>query len=147
MKKYYFCLTMSIKLNILNLVTDEKCYEYLRLVRWESGISCPHCKSNNVLEKGRSSHNEQIQRYSCQDCDQGFNDLTGTIFANSNKPLKVWILALYFMGLNLSNRQISQELDMTEKTAQEIATKLRQGIVKKSLIYNLNKQWKLMKFT
>lgn len=138
---------MIIKLNILNLVTDEKCYEYLRLVRWESGVNCPHCKSIKVSEKGRSSHNEHIQRYSCQDCGQGFNDLTDTIFSNSNKSLKVWVLALYFMGLNLSNRQISQELDMTEKTAQEMTTKLRKGIVKKNLIYNLNKQWKQMKFT
>ena len=138
---------MMIKLNILNLVTDDKCYEYLRLVRWQSGVNCPHCKSKEVKEKGQSSHNEHIQRYNCEDCNQGFNDLTDTIFAQSNKPLKVWILALYFMGLNLSNRQISQELDMSEKTAQQMTSKLRAGIVKKSLIYNLNTEWKQMKFT
>lgn len=137
---------MSIKLNILNLVTDEKCYEYLRSVRWQEGVACPFCKGTTVIRNGSSSHNENIHRYECQGCDQGFNDLSETVFANSNKALKVWILALYFMGLNLSNRQIAQELDLTEKTAQDITTKLRSGIVKKSLIYNLSRQWKQMKF-
>jgi transposase-like protein len=137
---------MSIKLNILNLVTDDKCYDYLRSVRWECGLICPYCKSKEISAKGRSSHNEYIFRYQCEGCKRGYNDLSETIFAKSNKPLKVWILALYFMGLNLSNRQISQELDLTEKTAQEMTSKLRAGIVKKSLIYNLSRAWKQMKF-
>jgi hypothetical protein len=39
-----------------------------------------------------------------------FDDLTDTIFAGHYQPLKVWILCLYFMGLNISNEQIAQEL-------------------------------------
>jgi hypothetical protein len=31
------------------------------------------------------------------------DDLTDTIFAGHHQPLKVWILCLYFMGLNLSH--------------------------------------------
>ena len=135
-----------MKLNILNLVTDEKCYAYLRAVRWESGILCPQCQGKEIIKNGRSSHNEWIQRYECKRCGAGFNDLSGTIFSQSNKPLKVWIIALYFLGLNLSNRQIAQELDMSEKTAQEMTTQLREGIVKKSLIYDLAQKWKQMKF-
>jgi transposase-like protein len=136
-----------MKLNILDLVTDERCYDYLRKVRWQEGVECPNCQSKEIVKNGSTSHNELIQRYECQSCDRGFNDLSGTIFSHSNKPLKVWIVALYFMGLNLSNRQIAQELDMTEKTAQEMTETLRAGIVKKSLIYNLSMQWKQMKFT
>ncbi len=41
-----------------------------------------------------------------------FDDLTGTVFSGHHQPLKVWILCLYFMGLNLSNIQIAQELDL-----------------------------------
>jgi len=135
-----------MKLNILDLVTDEKCYEYLRKVRWQAGVACPTCQSKEIVKNGSTSHNELILRYKCQSCEGGFNDLSGTIFSHSNKPLKVWIVALYFMGLNLSNRQIAQELDMSEKTAQEMTETLRAGIVKKSLIYNLSMQWKQMKF-
>ena len=135
-----------MKLNILNLVTDEKCYDYLRSVRWERGVYCPSCQSPHVVKNGRSSHNDLIRRYECKSCGTGFNDLSGTIFAQSNKPLKVWIIALYFLGLNLSNRQIAQELDMSEKSAQQMSEQLRAGIVKKSLIYDLAKKWKQMKF-
>ena len=39
-----------------------------------------------------------------------FDDLTGTVLAGHHQPLRVWVLCLYFMGLNLSNRQIAQEL-------------------------------------
>ncbi len=99
-----------MKLNILNLVTDEKCYGYLRSVRWEDGVYCPSCQKIDVVKNGLSSHNEFIHRYECKSCGTGFNDLSGTIFSQSNKPLKVWIIALYFLGLNLSNRQIAQEL-------------------------------------
>lgn len=42
------------------------------------------------------------------------------------------MLCLYFMGLNLSNRLIAQELDVSESDAQEMAEQLRNGIVAKS---------------
>lgn len=135
-----------MKLNILDLVTDEKCFDYLRQVRWAEGVYCPGCKSDSIVKNGRSSHNALVHRYECKSCGKGFNDLSATPFAQSNKPLKVWLIALYFLGLNLSNRQIAQELDMSEKTAQEMTEKLRAGIVKKSLIYDLAQKWKQMKF-
>jgi transposase-like protein len=47
------------------------------------------------------------QRYECKDCGKRFDDLSGTIFVRHHRPLNVWILYLYFMGLNLSNKQIA----------------------------------------
>ena len=38
------------------------------------------------------------------------------------------MLCSYLLGLNLSNRQIATELDLSRTQAQEMATKLRQGI-------------------
>jgi hypothetical protein len=55
--------------------------------------------------------------------------LTDTIFAGHHQPLRVWILCLYLMGLNLSNRQIAQELDLDEDDVQAMTSQLRQGIV------------------
>ena len=43
-------------------------------------------------------------------CAGRFDDLTGTVLAGHHQPLRVWVLCLYFMGLNLSNRQIALEL-------------------------------------
>lgn len=50
--------------------------------------------------------------------------MTGTLFAGHHQPLWVWIICLYFMGLNLSSLQIAKELDMVQQ--------LRQGIVDRS---------------
>jgi len=41
----------------------------------------------------------------------------------------VWILCLYFMGLNLSNHQIAKELDLNKDDVHQMTSQLRQGIV------------------
>ena len=50
------------------------------------------------------------QRYACTACHTRFDDLTDTIFAGHHHPLKVWVLCLYFMGLNVSNDQIAPQV-------------------------------------
>ena len=81
--------------------------------------------------KGRDDTQPERQRYLCQSCERRFDDLTETIFAGHHQPLRVWILCLYFMGLNLSNHQIAQELDLNKDDAQQMTSQLRQGIVRK----------------
>ena len=61
-----------------------------------------------------------------------FDDLTDTIIAGYHQPLKVWVVCLYFMGLNISNEQIAQELALNGSDVQQMTTQLREGIVKKS---------------
>jgi len=59
---------------------------------------------------------------------QRFNS---TIFADHHQPLKIWVLCLYFMGLNLSNAQIARELDLNEADVQQMTRQLQSGIVNK----------------
>ena len=42
-----------------------------------------------------------------------------------------FVLCLYFMGLNLSNHQIAQELDLNKDDAHQMTCQLRHGIVLK----------------
>jgi transposase-like protein len=72
-----------------------------------------------------------VQRYRCKDCEARFDDLTGTILAGHHRPLRTWVLGLYFMGLNLSNRQIAQELDLSVSDVQAMTEQLRCGLVAK----------------
>ena len=69
------------------------------------------------------------QRYHCKDCRSDFDDLTNTVFAHHHQPLRKWILCLYLMGLNLSNEQIAEELDLNKDDVQEMTTQLRSGVV------------------
>lgn len=122
-------------LNIQVLVDDARCFEEVRELRWPEGVSCASCGSTKVIKRGFHSTQPYRQRYLCQgECCTQFDDLTATVFEGHHQPLKVWVLCLYFMGLNLSNRQIALELDLSEDDVQRMTNLLREGVVaKKSL--------------
>jgi len=82
-----------------------------------------------VIKRGKDETYKERQRYQCKGCGVNFDDLTDTIFAGHHQPLRVWILCLYFMGLNLSNCQIAKELGLDKDDVQKMTTQLRQGIV------------------
>ena len=121
-----------MKVNIKNLMDDAQCYDTVRELRWPEGRQCPLCDSKRVIRRGFDEKESTRQRYECKDCSKRFDDLTGTVFAGHHQPLKVWILCLYFMGLNLSNNQIAKELDLKRSDVQQMTDQLREGIVKKS---------------
>ena len=118
-------------LKIQDLLDETQCYEQLREMRWPEGRMCTSCDSRRVICRGFDDKNPGKRRYECKECGLRFDDLTGTIFAGHHQPLKVWILALYFMGLNLSNAQIAKELDLNISSAQKMTSQLRDGVLKK----------------
>ena len=101
-----------MQVNIKKLIDDVQCYQTVRELRWPEGIQCPSCQSIQVIKRGFDDMELARQHYECKDCDTRFDDLTDTIFAGHHQPLKVWVLCLYFMGLNISNDQIAQKLDV-----------------------------------
>src|ERR687894_1484045 len=109
------------------LLDDAKCFDLIRQHRWPDGVRCPSCASGHVVRNGDARHTRQ--RWLCKDCKARFDDLTGTVLAGHHQPLRVWVLCLYFMGLNLSNEQIARELGIDPDDAQVMASKLREGIV------------------
>src|SRR3954464_11112133 len=121
----------TILANLSSLIDDAKCYALVRQQRWPDGVRCPGCGSAAVIRHGRDDTQEQRQRYRCKACAARFDDLTGTVLAGHHQPLRVWVLCLYLMGLNLSNRQIAQELDLAETDAREMNEQLRCGLTAK----------------
>jgi len=127
-------------INIANLIDEQRCYEKVRMIRWPEMVVCVQCGSINVTKNGKHKSSIHRQRYECQDCTKKFDDLTSTIFAGSHIPLKTWLLSSYFMGLNLSNSQIADELDINKETAHNLCTKLREGIVIKKEVKELENE-------
>jgi len=119
-----------LELNLTHLIDDAKCYATVRQIRWKTGVCCPKCNSFTVIKRGKDDTEIHRQRYQCKACSAHFDDLTDTIFAGHHQPLQMWILCLYLMGLNLSNQQIAQELDLDKDVVQEMTRQLREGIVK-----------------
>ena len=82
-------------------------------------------------------HWRQIAVDDCT-CQCQVDDLTDTIFEHHHQPLRLWVLCLYFMGLNLSNQQIAAELDLDQDDVQDITTQLWQRIALKTAFVNVS---------
>jgi len=121
-----------VQVHITKLIDEGQCYQTVRELRWPDGVACPSCESTHVIKRGFDDTEPARQRYECHDCDQRFDDLTDTIVAGHHQPLNVWGLCLSFMGLNVSNEQIGQELALNGSAVQQMTAQLRAGIVKKS---------------
>jgi transposase-like protein len=122
-------MAASDLVDLSGLMDDAKCFAFVRQRRWPEGVRCPACGSDAVIRDGRDDAQRDRQRYRCKACAGRFDDLTGTALAGRHQPLRVWVLCLYFMGLNLSNRQIALELGLSPSDVQAMTEQLRQGLV------------------
>jgi transposase-like protein len=125
-------MATSDLINLSGLLDDAKCFAFVRQQRWPEGMRCPGCDSTAVIRDGCDDTQPCRQRYRCKACACRFDDLTGTVLAGHHQPLRVWVLCLYFMGLNLSNRQIALELGLNASDTQAMTEQLRQGLVAKT---------------
>src|SRR5512147_2128502 len=94
---------MNTPITIRKLISEENCYETLRQLRWPEGVRCPFCGSVEVNRRGYAEVHRRCRRYQCKGCDRRFDDLSETVLAGHHQPLPVWIVCLYFMGLNPSD--------------------------------------------
>jgi transposase-like protein len=125
-------MAASDLVNLSGLMDDAKCFALVRQHRWPEGVRCPACASSAVIRDGCDDRQRPRQRYRCKACSGRFDDLTGTVLAGHHQPLRVWVLCLYFMGLNLSTRQIAQELGLDGSDVQAMTERLRHGLVAKA---------------
>jgi transposase-like protein len=125
-------MAASDLVNLSGLLDDAKCFALVRQQRWPEGVRCPACDSSAVIRDGLDDTQPCRQRYRCKACAGRFDDLTGTVLAGHHQPLRVWVLCLYFMGLNLSNRQIAGELGLSASDVQAMTEQLRRGLVAKT---------------
>jgi transposase-like protein len=119
-------------INILELINEKKCYEMVRSIRWPQGVHCPQCGLHWVKRLGFNTEHRYRQRYQCKGCLKRFDDLSETVLSGHHQPVQVWMMCLYFMGLNLSNLQIAKELNLNKDDVYHMTTCLREGVCKKA---------------
>ena len=125
-------MTAPDLVNLSALIDDAKCFALVRQHRWPEGVRWPACDSVSVVRDGCDDRQIHRQRYRCKACAGRFDDLTGTVLAGHHQPLRVWVLCLYFMGLNLANRQIAAELGLGASDVQAMTEALRGGLAAKA---------------
>ncbi len=74
---------------------EDDCKSYLANNRWPQGVICPRCDAGAATE-----HGTMDWHWNCYKCDQNgyrFSVLKGTIFENTNKPLRQWFRIMHLM--------------------------------------------------
>ena len=118
---------------LLYLQNDQKAADYLRQVRWPTGVTCPRCGSAAVEPRERCDNG--LQRFNCMPCAGRlgqqfamFTDWTGSIFEESKlRPLD-WLLVVGLWQLKLNATEIAAAADIQERTAQRCINLLDGGI-------------------
>ena len=106
---------------------QESCIEYLERVRWQGKPVCPHCESNHIKRKKEYGEG-RVGRWHCHDCNASFKVTCDTVFHGTKIPLQKWFLAIALLTnakKSLSSCQLARDLDLNQKTAWYILTRIR----------------------
>lgn len=112
---------------------QEACITHLEKVRWGDTPNCPHCESTDIVRKKESGIG-RIGRWHCSDCGASFRVTCGTVFHKSKIALQKWFLAISLIlnaKKSLSSHQLARDLDLNQKTAWYIMTRIRAEMAKK----------------
>ena len=113
---------------------QESCIEHLERVRWRGTPHCPHCGSLSVRRKKEDGVG-RVGRWNCLDCKASFKVTHGTVFHGTKIELQKWFLALSLV-LNakkgISSYQLQRDLDLNQKTAWFILTRIRTEMANKT---------------
>ena len=76
---------------------EDACRIYLAANRWPDGVTCPRCGNANVHEYRTREHHWNCYQCSADGVGYRFSVLVGTIFENTNKPLRDWFRVMHMM--------------------------------------------------
>jgi hypothetical protein len=111
---------------------EEACKRYLVARRWPTGVICPRCGAVKVFPVGTMPFKWQC--YQCApDSGYRFSHLTGTIFENTNKPLRQWFKVVHLMTVGkkgISALQVQRYMGFgSYETAHSMCHKIRAAMI------------------
>jgi transposase-like protein len=74
---------------------EDACRAYLQARRWPEGVHCPRCGNPAVYDLATRKWHWQCHQ--CAPDGYRFSLLVGTIFENTNKPLRDWYRVIHLM--------------------------------------------------
>ena len=108
--------------------SEKQCLEYLMKIRYPDGVyTCPICGS-------KKSWPVRERTYECAECHHQESVLSGTIFQDTHKPLKLWFRAIWHVTFQKSGTSalgLQSALGIgSYKTAWTWLHKLRRAMVR-----------------
>jgi ribosomal protein L37AE/L43A len=113
---------------------EEACRTYLIARRWPNGVKCPRCGNTKVYPLASGFH------WQCEVCAADgyrFSGIAGTIFENTNKPLRDWYRVTHMMLVSkkgMSALQIMRTMGFgSYKTAWYMCHRIRVALVENDM--------------
>jgi IS1 family transposase len=111
---------------------EDSCKSYLQARRWPNGVHCPRC--GNVKVFPVKSMPFKWQCYACvPNSGYRFSVIAGTIFENTNKPLRDWFRVTHYMLASkkgMSALQIQRMMGFgSYGTAHSMCHKIRAALI------------------
>jgi IS1 family transposase len=114
---------------------EDACAAYLVAHRWPDGVHCPRCGSVKI-----SAMTTMAFKWQCYDCapdtSYRFSHITGTIFENTNKPLRQWFQVIHMMLTSkkgISALQVQRVMGFgSYETAWSMCHRIRGGMADES---------------
>ena len=103
--------------------TEQKCIEYLEMLRWNGNVISPYDFTSKVY-KCKNNY------YKCKNTNRLFNVKTRTFLECSNVKLIDWFIAIYYVvnhKKGVSSNQLAKDLGVTQKTAWFMEQRIREG--------------------
>jgi hypothetical protein len=112
--------------------TEDDCIRYLVARRWPEGVRCPRCGETKVRPVPAMAWHWEC--YTCApQTSYRFSHIAGTIFENTNKPLKDWYRVVHLMMVSkkgMSALQIYRYMGFgSYKTAWLMCHKVRVALI------------------
>ena len=122
-------------INLMEMFPDEvTAARWFEKLRWPDTRKCPHCDSENTMEKA----NRRPLPFRCRDCRRFFSVRHGSVMECSRIPLRKWAIAIYLCATSLkgvSSMKLHRDLGITQKSAWFMAHRLREAFATDSGLF------------
>ena len=110
-------------LELTTAIPDEAAaIAHFTAIRWKNGEYCPYCGHDKIY------HFSNLRSHKCAQCKARFSIKVGTIFEDSNLPLRTWMLAVWYISSHkkgIASTQLAKDLGVTQRTAWFMMHRLR----------------------
>ena len=102
---------------------------------WGETPFCGRCGADNVYRVA----NGRPMSHRCRDCKRYFSVRTGTVMAETNLPIKIWLIAIHLIHTarkGISAVQLHKMLGTTYKTAWFLCHRIREAMKAKKILFS-----------
>ncbi|MBT9167768.1 MAG: hypothetical protein DDT19_01109 [Syntrophomonadaceae bacterium] len=116
--------------------THEACQDHLFKLKWKNGFCCEKCGHDAFYE----TKTRKLHLCECKKCRYQSTVTVGTVMEKTRTDLTKWFLASYLIAHDkrgISAHKLSEEIEVSYKTAWLILHKIRRAMRKRDAEYSL----------